>query len=106
MITWQVVQAQLPPQACSSGTWKFLARSRNDSGLPWFEYGTLPCSNSMTVSSPSMMKVTLGIFHTADPKGPALHLIDVLPGQRSFDGSIHHHLGQVPRRVVEGLGPF
>ena len=62
MMTWHVVQAQLPPQACSSGTWKFFARSRNDSGLPWFDYGTLPCSNSTTVVSPSMMKVTLGIY--------------------------------------------
>ena len=40
MITWQVVQAQLPPQACSSGTPKCLATSRNDSGLPWCEYGS------------------------------------------------------------------
>jgi hypothetical protein len=28
-------------------------------GLPWCEYGSLPCSNSTTVGSPSMMKVTL-----------------------------------------------
>ena len=61
-MTWQVVQAQLPPQACSSGTSKFLATSRNDSGLPWCEYGSLPCSNSTVCRSPSMMNVTLGIF--------------------------------------------
>ena len=33
-LTWQVVQAQLPPQACSSAISKFFATSRNDSGLP------------------------------------------------------------------------
>src|SRR2546428_5273965 len=95
MITWHVVQAQLPPQACSSGTPRFLATSRNDSGLPWCEYGSLPCSNSTTVGSPSMMNVTLGIdvFH-------------VFSGQGGLDGPVHDHLGQMLRRVVERLRPL
>ena len=58
---WHVVQAQLPPQACSSGTPEFIARSRNDSGRPWCWYSSLPCSNSTVVFTPSLMKVTLGI---------------------------------------------
>src|SRR6478736_7116636 len=84
MMTWQVVQAQLPPQACSSGTCRFLATSRNDSGLPWCEYGSWPCSNSTTVGSPSMMKVTLGI-----------DVLDVLSGERLVDGVVHDELGEV-----------
>ena len=35
MMRWHVVQAQLPPQACSSGIPRFIATSRNDSGSPW-----------------------------------------------------------------------
>src|SRR5688572_403934 len=89
MITWQVVHAPLPPHACSRGMSKFFATSRNDSGLPWFEYGSLPASNSTVCASPSMMNVTLGIF------------VDVLPGERRLDGAIHHDLGQMSRRIVE-----
>ena len=33
MIRWQVVQAQLPPQACSSGTPRFFATSSSEIGL-------------------------------------------------------------------------
>src|SRR6476646_2306071 len=61
-ITWHVVHAQLPPHACSRPRSKCLDTSRNDSGLPWFEYGSLPTSNSTVFDSPSMMKVTLGIW--------------------------------------------
>src|SRR5262245_13701063 len=107
MITWQVVQAQLPPQACSSGTWRFLATSRNDSGLPWCEYGSLPCSNSTTVGSPSMMKVTLGIYDARlKPSCDVLQRVDVLAGQRRLDRAVHHHLGEVPGRVVQRVRPL
>src|ERR1700736_4779545 len=124
IITWQVVHAQLPPQACSSGTWRFFATSRNDSGLPWCEYGSLPCSNSTTVGSPSMIKVTLGIcFRSPErlalllrPQGSRslfglearapLHVVDRLPGQRRFYGSVHHDFCQVLCRVVERMRPL
>src|SRR4051812_30539937 len=113
MMTWQVVHAQLPPQACSSGTPKCFARSRNDSGLPWCEYGTLPDSNSMTVSSPSMMNVTLGIcfrsaeaFRAPAPRAFALHVVDVLAGQRRLHGAVHHDLGEVSRVVVQRVRPL
>src|SRR5262245_41516463 len=97
MMTWQVVQAQLPPPACSTGTRRFLATSRNDSGLPWCEYGSLPVSNSTTVGSPSMMKVTVGI---------GLHAVDVPARERGAHRAVHHHLGQVLRRVIERLRPL
>src|SRR6185295_11656610 len=105
MMTWQVVHAQLPPQACSRPRSKCLDTSRNDSGFPWCEYGSLPCSNSTVFVSPSMMNVTLGIYVErsvrvqADVCGrmtPAaanvsrLHFVDVLPGQRGLHRAIHH----------------
>src|SRR5436190_6966303 len=95
MITWHVVHAQLPPQACSSGTCRFFATSRNDSGLPWCEYGSFPCSNSTTVGSPSMMKVTLGI-----------DVVHVLARERRLHRAIHHHLGEVVRGIVQGVRPL
>src|SRR5262249_25752731 len=94
MMTWHVVHAQLPPQACSSGTCRFFATSRNDSGLPWCEYGSFPVSHSTTVGSPSMIKVTLGIS------------IYVLSRQGRLHRSIHHHLGEMLRRVVQRLRPL
>src|SRR5712664_1259794 len=111
MITWQVVHAQLPPQACSSGTWRFLATSRNDSGLPWCEYGSWPISNSTVVGSPSMMKVTLGIrIARLKPSrystGFALHFVDVLAGQRCVDRAVHHDFGQMLCHVVQRMGPL
>src|SRR5262245_45656228 len=96
MMTWQVVHAQLPPQACSSGTWRFFATSRNDSGLPWCEYGSLPVSNSTTVGSPSMMKVTLGMSD----------VVHIPAGESGSHGTIHHYFGEMLRRVIERLGPF
>src|SRR5437016_951596 len=94
MMTWQVVHAQLPPHACSRPIPKFFATSRNDSGLPWWVYGSLPCSNSTVCGSPSMMKVTLGISH----------LVHIPAGQSRLYRSIHHHLGEVARPIVERVG--
>src|ERR1700681_1732652 len=101
MMTWHVVPALLPPQACSSATSKFLATSRNDSGLPWCVYGSWPVSNSTVVDSPSMMNVPFGICPGAGAKtvcvrtcGPASYLSDVLAQQRRVDGAVHHDLGQ------------
>src|SRR5882672_10667124 len=93
MMTWHVVHAQLPPHACSSGMPRFLATSRNDSGLPWCEYGSWPCSNSTVCDSPSMMKVTLGIL--------GLHVCYVPARQSRVNRPVHHHLGEVLRRIVE-----
>ena len=52
-----------------------------------------------------MMNVTLGIF-VARRKPSRYISFDVLAGQRRLDRSVHHHLGEVPRVVVERLGPF
>src|SRR4029077_8939075 len=108
MITWQVVHAHLPPHACSSGTPRFFATSRNDSGLPWCEYGSFPLSNSTVVGSPSMIKVTFGIFRSAKASrsSTVLQVIDVFSGQRRLDRAIHHHFGEMLRRIVERFGPL
>src|SRR5438093_7024858 len=91
MITWHVVHAQLPPHACSSGTPRFFATSRNDSGLPWFEYGRLPLSNSTVVGSPSMMNVTLGI----SPSGFGIRDSGFAPNRNSTA----NHKSQIPNHT-------
>src|SRR6185436_7619777 len=105
-IRWQVVQAQLPPQACSRWTPLFIARSRNDSGRPWPSKGSFPCSNSTTVSLPSLMKVTLGIAPSCPPKlrrrrTQSLDVVDALAGERLAHAVVHHHFRQMTGGVVQ-----
>src|SRR5262252_4015472 len=104
MITWHVVHAQLPPHSCSRPRSKCFETSRNDSGLPWFEYGSLPVWNSTVFSSPSMMKVTFGICGSGGPERPALHFVHTPARQRRVDRAVHGDFGQVLRHVVQFVG--
>ena len=98
-MTWQVVQAQLPPQLCSRWMSWASAMSSSEPGLPWSASGYFASSTS-TVTFERQEGHLVHRHHYAPAEADPHDLVGASAPQRALERRIHH----APRPAARSRG--